>query len=142
MGDALPQLRASRRRALLAARHVPSGGIEAVNAGVVALRVEGVARETQREVVEIDSPPRGGVSQPLRSASAERTLADGGWVRWHVAAVAGKNVAAGPEPVELAAPDFDLLALAGRREVLVWANEWERDAPVPGAALELLWRTG
>ncbi len=134
-GDAPPQVRASRGDALVADGRRPPVQVEVLNAASVPLDVEGIGRGFRREAVQASGMPRGATR--VESAVAARTLAEGGWVRWS----AGSRDAGGSgKQVEFAAPGFDLLAVAGRREVLAWANAWDRDAPVAGADVELLWR--
>src|SRR5699024_5736420 len=84
-----------------------------------------------------------------------RVLAEGGWVSWvpeqdGIAPPNGRETGlADPyarlrsshsEALQFTAPGFDLFAVAGRREVLVWANDWDGRTPVADARVELLWR--
>jgi uncharacterized protein YfaS (alpha-2-macroglobulin family) len=71
---------------------------------------------------------------PVTSAWTQRVLDEGGWVRWTVQPGKGES----GRVVQFVAPDFDLQAVFGLRDVLVWANAWDRDAPIEGAAVELL----
>lgn len=135
-GDAQPQLRAAHGNALVTDGRHPPALLEALNATSIAVDVTGIGRHARNETVQAGTKAQG-TPTPLPSAVAARTLADGGWVRWspeHKQHRYPNNV------VEFAAPAFDLQAVAGRREVLAWANEWDRDAPVAGAKIELLWR--
>ena len=137
LGDAQPHLRA-RQHALVADGARPPSLVEAVNVGVATLQVRGVGADIHADVATARSPRHGSVPQPVVSAAASRTLAEGGWVRWTPVEKSESHWRSS-NSVEFAAPAFDLLALAGRREVLAWANEWDRDAPVAGAEIELLW---
>lgn len=138
-GEARPQLRARHRQSLLAGGDRRSPMVEALNGGPVALEVQGLGARSRQERIAPSTPREGSVPTPLESPVARRTLAEGGWVRWVVPGGAA-DLARYRPAVEFSAPAFDLLAVAGRREVLAWANEWDGDAPVPGASIELLWR--
>jgi len=136
-GDAQPQIRAMKGGALVADGSQPPVLMELLNAKAATLQVHGVARQYGSETVHAAGQP--GTAAPIGSAVATRTLAEGGWVRWSTGKPENHwNVRT--TQVEFAAPSFDLLAVAGRREVLVWANEWDRDAPAAGVDVELLWR--
>ena len=139
MGDAQPQLRASRDHALVADGRQAPPLVEATNAGNVVLDVRGVGAQVRSEVVPVRSPRRDNVARPIASAVATQTLAEGGWLRWTPQDKGADRGWRARGPVDFAAPAFDLLALSGRREVLAWANEWGTDAPVAGAEIELLW---
>ncbi|QNP39555.1 alpha-2-macroglobulin family protein [Lysobacter solisilvae (ex Woo and Kim 2020)] len=143
LGDAQPHL-LGRQRALVAAGAQPPSLVEAVNVGEMQLDVRGVGAQVRDETVQVRTPRQGSEPQPVASTVAAQTLAEGGWVRW---TPLGKQGSRRADPrswntsdsATFAAPAFDLLAVTGRREVLAWANEWETDAPVAGAAIELLW---
>jgi len=137
-GEAQPQLRA-RNRALVADGQHPPALVHAVNVGSATLNVRGLGTQAQSETVQAHSPRRGSVPEPVASRVSAKALADGGWVRWSPVDKAATRSWNAGESVEFAAPAFDLLALSGQREVLAWANEWDRDAPVAGAQIELLW---
>lgn len=139
LGDAQPHLHALHSRALVADGRQPPVLVEAVNVGTAKLKVHGVSGQVQGETVQAQSPRHGSVAQPVRSAVATRVLAEGGWVRWTPVEEVATNRWGTSNSAQFAAPAFDLLALSGRREVLAWANEWDRDAPVAGAEVELLW---
>jgi hypothetical protein len=138
LGEAQPHLRA-RQRALVADGMRPPTLVEAINVGTATLEVRGVGAQVHAGSATARSPRQGSVPQAVTSPAATQALAEGGWVRW---TPTEKSVARDwrtSTSVEFAAPAFDLLALSGRREVLAWANEWDRDAPVSGAQIELLW---
>lgn len=138
-GDAQPHLH-SRQKALIAdGARVPLL-VEAVNAGETTLKLSGVGLHSIDTQVTARSPRQGSAPQPVRSAEADRVLADGGWVRWTPEQDGATSDWSMDRSIEFAAPAFDVMALSGRREVLAWANEWDRDAPVAGALIELLWR--
>ena len=136
-GEAQPQL-VSRDAALVADGAQPPALLQAVNVGETPLRLEGLGVRAVDTTLTARSPRQGSQPHPVRSSDAERVLAEGGWVRWTAQAdTASYNWR---RSIQFAAPGFDLVALSGRREVLAWANEWDRDAPVAGAKVELLWR--
>jgi len=132
-GPFRPALRAPGQRRLVAgADRMPPVLAEAVNTARVDIDVIGIGRtlHTGRAIAQASAlaPP-----QPIVSDVTTRVLGEGGWARWR------PEAGAGPSTLEFAAPDFDLFAVAGRREVLAWANAWDADAPVAGAQVELLW---
>lgn len=136
MGDRRPTLYAPHARRLLAdGRRVPVLA-EAVNAPPQEIGVEGVGARLRTATGAMPDRRSNTPAQP-RSPETAQTLAEGGWVRWTPAGDGSDLPAQG---VEFAAPDFDLYGLAGRREVLAWANHWSDGAPVAGAKVELLWR--
>lgn len=137
-GDAQPQLHAVRGNALVAEGGHPPAMLEVLNATSVMVDVTGLGRRSRSETVTATAKTHG-TSTPVASATARQTLAEGGWVRWSPDQ-GGEGRSPGRGTVEFASPAFDLQAVAGRREVLAWANEWDRDAPVSGAEIELLWR--
>lgn len=138
-GDSQPHLR-SRQRALVAAGTRVPPLVEAVNVGETTLDLSGVGLRSINMQVTARSPRQGSQPHPVRSADADRVLAEGGWVRWTPRQDGHSDHWRMRRSIEFAAPAFDLLALAGRREVLAWANEWDSDAPAAGALIELLWR--
>ncbi|MGO3126991.1 MAG: alpha-2-macroglobulin family protein [Luteimonas sp.] len=133
IGPFRPALRAREQRRLVAGSdRMPAVLAEAVNTARVDIDVVGVGRtlHTGRAVAQA---PALAQAQPIESDVTTRVLGEGGWARWR------PDVGANPSTLEFAAPDFDLFAVAGRREVLAWANAWDVDAPVTGAQVELLW---
>ncbi|MCD9027278.1 hypothetical protein LDO26_03490 [Luteimonas sp. BDR2-5] len=129
-----PMLQAARSHALVADGRAPPVLARLYNAAPVEIdeaTLAGDARTARFHTAEA----RGADRQPLSSPSALAALAAGGWVQW-MPAPASRHA----QPMEFAAPGFDLAAVAGRREVLAWANAWDADAPVAGARVELLWR--
>ncbi|BDU15081.1 MG2 domain-containing protein [Lysobacter auxotrophicus] len=137
---ALPQLVAPRTAALLVSGAPSSARLKAINAGDIAIDVDGVGARARHETVHV----RGMKDATVEAASsvARRTLADGGWVSWTPERTERRagDFDGSTGPVQFAAPAFDLYTVRGVREVLVWANEWERDAAVSGADVELLLR--
>ncbi|MCD9006152.1 hypothetical protein LDO31_07880 [Luteimonas sp. XNQY3] len=128
-----PALRAPGQRRLVAgADRMPPVLAEAVNTARVDIDVTGIGRTLHagRAIAQASALAR---PQPIESEVTTRVLGEGGWARWR------PDVGANPSALEFAAPDFDLFAVAGRREVLAWANAWDADAPVTGALVELLW---
>ncbi|MCD9095459.1 hypothetical protein LU699_06385 [Luteimonas fraxinea] len=133
IGPFRPGLRAPGQRRLIAdGAQMPAVLAEAVNTARVDIDVTGVGRtlHTGRAVAQA---PALAQAQPIESDVTTRVLGEGGWARWR------PDVGANPSTLEFAAPDFDLFAVAGRREVLAWANTWDADAPIIGAQVELLW---
>lgn len=137
---ALPQLQAPHAGALIADPAHPPALVEAINAGDATIEVDALGARDRHESIRL----RGngdGTPTKVDSPLARRALAEGGWVRWTPQQDKDNRSLRGSiEPAQFAAPAFDLYAVYGLREVLVWANEWDRDAPVPGAEVELLLR--
>lgn len=75
-------------------------------------------------------------SRAVTSRPTRRSLADGGWVHWWPGGRPARDN--GGHGLQITAPDFDLLALPGGSEVLVWANAWEGDEPLARVGVELL----
>ncbi|MBF6023375.1 alpha-2-macroglobulin family protein [Lysobacter niastensis] len=138
-GKTPPQLRAAHTSALLADPARVPALVESINADA-RIDVDAVGTGDSRQTVRVRNAGDS-VANPVRSSAARRALAQGGWTRW-VPALEADERARGQwfGPVQFAAPAFDLYAVHGLREVLVWANEWERDAAVAGADVELLLR--
>ena len=137
---ALPQLVAPGTAALRVPGAPKSALLQAINAGDVAIDVEAVGARERRETVHVRDAKDATVE--VASSVARRALADGGWVSWTPQRTAQKpdGINGSTGPLQFAAPAFDLYAVRGVREVLVWANEWDRDAAVSGAEVELLLR--
>jgi len=135
-----PQLSAPRTAALLASGASSSALLKAVNTGDVAIDVDAVGARERHETVHVRGSKDTAVD--VASSVARRALADGGWAKWtpEPEAADAHDLAGSTGAVRFAAPAFDLYAVRGVRELLVWANEWERDAAVPGADIELLLR--
>ena len=132
IGPFRPGLRAPGQRRLIAdGDRPPSVLAEAVNTAGVDIEVTGVGRTLHTGRAVAEAPALAG-PQPIDSDVTTRVLGEGGWARWR------PDVGANPSTLEFAAPDFDLFAVAGRREVLAWANAWDVDAPMTGAQVELL----
>ncbi|KLI98081.1 hypothetical protein WQ56_15820 [Luteimonas sp. FCS-9] len=133
IGPSRPALRAPEQRRLVAgADRIPPVLAEAVNTARVDIDVTGVGR-THHIGHALAEAPADATAQPIASEVTTRVLGEGGWVRWR------PDAGARPSMLEFAAPAFDLFAVAGRHEVLAWANAWDVDAPVSGADVELLW---
>lgn len=133
IGPFRPGLRAPGQRRLIAnGDQLPAVLAEAVNTARVDIDVTGVGRTLHTGRAAAEAPALA-QPQPIDSDVTTRVLREGGWARWR------PDVSANPSTLEFAAPDFDLFAVAGRREVLVWANAWDADAPVTDAQVELLW---
>jgi hypothetical protein len=104
-----------------------------LGAGAVPVDVYGLGQAVQRETLALSDP--GVVPVAVESAATRRILGEGGWARWNDTAPTAERRRL---VVDFAAPEFDLLTVAGRTEVIAWANAWDHDAPVVGAELELL----
>lgn len=139
-GDYRPQLRTRHEQSLLASSNVPPTLVEGVNAAAVDFTVTALGRQSGSETLRVPER-RGNTPQPMRSPLTGLTLAQDGWVQWE--RKVDSSVKAGfyrsPSTVQFAAPAFDLFAVAGRREVLAWANAWDGNAAVASARVELLW---
>ncbi len=134
-GPYLPMLQASRSRGLVAEGRDPPVLARLYNAAAVEVQEQTVAVESRVRSFRSEEA-HGAGSQPLSSRVMRDALAEGGWGQW-MPSVSGARQA---QAVEFAAPAFDLAAVAGRREVLAWANQWDGSAPVADARVELLWR--
>jgi hypothetical protein len=133
-----PQVRAHARKVLVADGRRPPVLVEALNAVAADYQVSGVGQRAGEERIALAARDIDDRPHAVDSALTRRLLAEAGWVNWQRVEDTGQ--ARQPRMVEFAAPGFDLLAVAGRREVLAWANAWEGDAPIVGAEFELLWR--
>jgi uncharacterized protein YfaS (alpha-2-macroglobulin family) len=104
-------------------------GIEAVNAPALTMGVEGLGASPLRERLGIASTR--GTAATAVSASARRTLAEGGALRWQV----------GTHPwqaLRMAAPQFDLGAHVAANEVVAWALDWDDSRSLAGVEVELV----
>ncbi|RDZ26371.1 alpha-2-macroglobulin family protein [Lysobacter silvisoli] len=131
-----PSLNARYGLGLIADGRRPPDLIQAANADRAQVRVLAIGDEAGTQIVPMPTA-RADASSPMRSASASRVLAQGGWTQWQVITDSGRSGSA-----SFAAPAFDLYAVAGRREVLVWATRWHRGEPVAGVRVELLLSQG
>ncbi len=134
--DYRPTLRAGHQRSLLRGDVALPTLAETIHASPATLVVEGIGAEVRRETMA--TPSRAdNQALPILSETTAQTLAEGGWANWSFPSSGPK---AQPRiALQFAAPDFDLFAVAGRREVLAWANAWQ-GAPIAGAEVELLWQ--
>lgn len=141
-GDYRPVLRARHPSVLVADGARPPLLVEALNAGATTLAVQAVGPQAAAETLALPAQTRRNQPEPVPSALTARTLAQDGWVRWtpqREGSKASTRYSPQPAPVQFAAPGFDLFAVAGRRQVLAWANAWDADRSVAGAGVELLW---
>lgn len=127
-----PMLAAPHRRNLMDAERSPEALAEATQASPVPVRMVGVGAQPRRGT--FSTPEAGDAAVPIASAATQATLAEGGWAAW---SFSGDTARSTGFPVQFAAPDFDLFAVVGTRQVLAWANGWSGEAVV-GAAVELL----
>ncbi len=135
-GPFRPALRAPRSRALLVDGDAPPVLAQAFHSGPRTVQAQSVVDRTTS--FKFDTP----LAQPtearaIDSPQTRDALNKGGWVRWAFSVDSGEGNHRAA--LQFAAPDFDLYAVAGRREVLAWANTWESDVPVIGSEVELLW---
>ncbi len=141
-----PQLRAEHAQ-MLVVDGATALAVESVNAAPAAFAIQAVGAE-DRHAIET-TPDSHGAVQPILSTLTTQTLREGGWVRWSStpnpsASNASTSTSATPKPalsqpmLQFAAPQFDLHAIASRRDVLVWANAWDGSGPIAGADIELL----
>lgn len=125
-GKPRPAFAAPHERALLLPGTPPP--VHIVNARADDIRVVGIAEDAWVETVR--TPPAGDTPVPIRSTVAERALRNGGLTTWRP-----KDY---PPAFHAAAPQFDLFAVAGDRDVVAWTHEWDNGAPVADAKVELL----
>jgi hypothetical protein len=138
-GDFRPELHAKFRKALIADRGNPPPAMMAINAETT-IAVESIGAQVRDENVSVSTLSRPNKTIELASHSAAQSLNEGGWAQWRP--LRGKPVAdsdRSEQPVQFAAPGFDLFAVAGRNQVLAWANAWTGDQPISAAQVELLW---
>ena len=155
-GPYRPRLHAPHVRALVAdgrARDMATLA-RVQNAGPlgIAMTALGAQPHGERFLTPVAAPYE---QQPVSPPGTRRVLAEGGWVSWvpehdGIAPPIGRETgledpyarlrSSRHEALQFAAPGFDLFAVAGRREVLVWANDWDGRTPVADARVELLWR--
>ncbi|MFD0724858.1 alpha-2-macroglobulin family protein [Lysobacter brunescens] len=126
-GAPRPALRAPATRWLLG--DPDRAGIEAVNAPALTLDIDGLGAGPLRERLGIASTR--GTAATAVSASARRTLGEGGTLRWQL----------GPhswEALRMAAPQFDLGAQVAGSEVVAWALDWDDSRSLDGVEVELV----
>jgi uncharacterized protein YfaS (alpha-2-macroglobulin family) len=134
-GDFQPQLRGRYADALVADGSKPPVLVESLDAPGRRLQARSLGAVARDGEVATPANAEGG-PQSLQSTDTARALAEGGWASWTPATQNDRY--SGANRIQFAAPDFDLHAVSGRREVLVWANAWKDHAPVAGARVELL----
>lgn len=126
-GAPRPALRAPATRWLLG--DPERVGIDAVNAPALTMGIEGLGAGPLRERLGIASTR--GTAATAVSASARRTLGEGGALRWQV----GTNRWQAPW---MAAPQFDLGAQVAANEVVAWALDWDDSRSLAGVEVELV----
>ncbi|WP_156383507.1 alpha-2-macroglobulin family protein [Pseudoxanthomonas sp. Root65] len=137
--DAQPRLKAAGERVLLDRHALPQARLQGINAGGTPLRVTGLGRTLRTSEARAPAAPPNTMAA-VTSPTDDHALREGGWSRWEVMAVAEDRATymRTPGDVEFAAPDFDLAAWAGQREVIAWARDWSDDQPIATARVELL----
>jgi hypothetical protein len=140
-GDFRPLLQAQFQDALIDDGARPTAYATAMNVSEARIAVQSVGATERHEVLSISSTKQPNTAVAVTSRATAKALAEGGWARWMPQAPAGRDgrYRRRYEPVQFAAPAFDLFAISGRREILAWANAWDEDRPIAGAAVELLW---
>lgn len=134
-GDFRPALSAPRQRALFAdATRLPVMA-EAVNVGLpFAIQVTALGTGRQREeVVHVAASGTRNVPGAIASGLTTQVLQEGGWATWQLPDTGDYR-----RRLEFAAPGFELIAVSGRRELLVWASDWQDGVAIEGARIELL----
>ncbi|MFZ5636282.1 MAG: alpha-2-macroglobulin family protein [Pseudomonadota bacterium] len=127
--DYRPQLQARHPRLLLAAGAEPP--VRALNTPMAEFAADALGDAARRETVRLPAA-RGGEAAPVAPATAQ-TLREGGWARW---------LWRTREPLEMAAPQIDLRAIATRTEVLAWVQAWDGSGALANAEIELFrWRS-
>ncbi|MDQ3510155.1 MAG: MG2 domain-containing protein, partial [Pseudomonadota bacterium] len=137
-GDHPPALRAPHAAVLLADPAAPLP-ITAVNAPAGRLlKVDALARSSASAEIEIPTGPIN-IDMPIDDQATRQALREGGLVRWTSPAT-GNRWDQRAQTMQIAAPQFDVLALAAMDDVLVWINDWETGEGVSGADAELMLR--
>jgi len=126
-GAPRPVLRAPATRWLLG--DPGRAGIDAVNAPALTMGIEGLGAAPLREALGIASTR--GTAATAVSASARRTLGEGGTLRWQVGTHAW-------QALRMAAPQFDLGAHVATNEVVAWALDWDDSRSLAGVQVELV----
>jgi uncharacterized protein YfaS (alpha-2-macroglobulin family) len=137
--DARPLLEARGQRVLLDGSALPADRLQGINATGTPLRVTALGRDLHTDNVRVPAgEPNAKVT--VSSRVDDRILREGGWTRWDVGVVDTRQPSymRARSGVEFAAPDFDLAAWAGQREVVVWAQPWSDQGAIVGARVELL----
>ena len=138
-----PHLRAARSQALLADGEAPPVLVEAIDAPPVELRLQSLGVRPYAGGLPVRAGGEGGKAVPVDDPATRGALAEGGWVRWSPPdggrVTSDDRYVRRDDALQFAAPAFDLFALAGRREVLAWANGWDDGRAVAGAEVELFW---
>ncbi|WP_157499766.1 alpha-2-macroglobulin family protein [Lysobacter sp. Root983] len=128
--DYRPALRSAHERGLIADGRHPPALLHAVGVERLKTEVIGLSDRPRAEIatVSMSSLAPAAVKPP---AVVAQVLDGDGWLQWWVKP---------NEALEFAAPAFDLFVVAGRREVLAWASDWNGGGAVAGATVELLLR--
>ena len=126
-GAPRPALRAPATRWLLG--DPGRAGIDAVNAPALTMDIDGLGAGPFRERLGIASTR--GTAATAVSASARRTLDEGGALRWQV----GSNRW---QALKMAAPHFDLGAHVAANEVVAWALDWDDSRSLAGVEVQLV----
>lgn len=140
-GDFRPLLHAPHQDGLIADGARPTAYATSMNVSEARIAVQSIGATERHEVLRISSTEQPNTAVAVTSRATAKALAEGGWARWTPQAPTAPASRYGRwhEPVQFAAPAFDLFAISGQREILAWANAWDEDRPIAGAAVELLW---
>ncbi len=136
-----PAMRAHHARALIGGETAEAQAVLARVQNTRPIEIGVTALGNRWQPGRFQSPPAGAYeTRVVGHPGSWQVLGEGGWVRWtperdDTARHYGTDL-------EFAAPGFDLFAVAGRREVLAWANHWDGTTPVADALVELLWLDG
>lgn len=154
------QLRTDAERPSLHARHAallladgiwPADAAHSRNAPALGFAVRALGADARRGTFRIRNSRDTRTPPTPDDAATGAALAEGGAVEWAPMAPARPRAernaaAAAPAPeqmpwsraLQLAAPQFELTALASSTEVAVWATRWEDGASLGEAEVELL----
>ena len=139
IGDRYSRVTSLYQDSLLVRGGTPSARVHAVNAPPTRFSIHAQGMESRREYVE-GPRRRSNLSQSIRSIVADETLAEGGWVHWNQeeTSPAHQSKPRFPSVAQFSAPDFDLLAVGGRQQVLAWTNNWDEGVSRDGIEVGLL----
>lgn len=146
-----PSLHAPHAALLLADGSWPADAAHSRNAPALAFAVRALGADARRGTFRTRDSRGKRVPLTPDATTTGATLAEGGAVEWAPMAPARQKTepnaaaaASAPEQLpwsralQVAAPQFELTALASSTEVAVWATRWEDGASLAGAEVELL----
>ncbi|UHQ23176.1 MG2 domain-containing protein [Lysobacter sp. 5GHs7-4] len=129
--DYRPSLQAPHAKGLIADGHRPPALLSAVNVRRLETEITGLSDRAWNAPSSLSASAANVPTEIAIPRAAASTLAKGGWLEWRLPQ---------GEALQFAAPAFDLFAVAGRRQVLAWASDWNGGGAVAGASVELLLR--